>query len=52
MTNTIICKKCGTEIEVTEALTHQIEEKVIEATRIKLKEETENEIKLKFESQF
>ena len=52
MANTIICKKCGTEIEVTEALTHQIEEKVIEATRIKLKEETENEIKSKFESQF
>lgn len=52
MANTIICKNCGTEIEVTEALTHQIEEKVIETTRIKLKEETEKEVELKFVSKF
>lgn len=52
MANTIICKKCGTEIEVTEALTHQIEEKVIESTRVKLKEELEKEAEAKFESKF
>lgn len=52
MANTIICKKCGEEIEVTEALTHQIEERVIESTRIKLKEELEKEAEQKFESKF
>ncbi len=52
MANTIICKNCGTEIEVTEALTHQIEEKVIESTRIKLKQEIEKEAEVKFESKF
>ena len=29
MVNTIKCKKCGAEIEVSEALTHQIEEQVL-----------------------
>ena len=52
MAYTIICKNCGEEIEVTEALTHQIEEKVVKETKLKLQEEAENRIKEKFESRF
>jgi len=46
MAYTIKCKKCGTEIEITEALTRQIEEKVVEASKQKLQEEFERNKKL------
>jgi len=46
MAYTIKCKKCGTEIEITEALTRQIEEKVVEASKRKLQEEFERNKKL------
>ncbi len=29
MSNTVKCKNCGAEIEITEALKHQIEEAII-----------------------
>lgn len=37
--NTITCKKCGSEIEISEALTHQIEEQVLASINVKHKEE-------------
>lgn len=48
MANTIRCSKCGEEIEVTEALTHQIEEQVIATTRSKVLKETEEKLALQF----
>lgn len=44
--NTIKCKKCGTEIEVSDALTHQIEEQVLASLEIKHKKELEDATKL------
>lgn len=41
MSSTIKCKKCGNEIEVSEALKHQIEEQVLSAVDTKHKEELE-----------
>lgn len=56
--NTIICKHCGKEIEITEALLHQVEEKVkkevskdIEREIEKVRLETEEKTKKEFESQ-
>src|SRR3989304_1654214 len=37
--NTIKCKYCGREIEITEALQHQIEEKVLSDERLKHEQE-------------
>lgn len=62
MIQTIKCKNCGAEIEVSEALTHQIEEQVLSAlkakhsrelieVRKKAEEEAGKEALLKFESQ-
>ncbi len=42
MNNVIKCKKCGAEIEVSEALTHQIEEQVLLTLEIKHKKELED----------
>jgi hypothetical protein len=42
MTNTIKCPKCGAEIEVSEALTHQIEEQVLVSLESKHKVDIEN----------
>lgn len=39
---TIKCKNCGTEIEVSDALTHQIEEQVLASLEVKHKTELEN----------
>lgn len=39
--NTITCKKCGSEIEISEALTHQIEEQILASLDAKHKEELE-----------
>lgn len=39
MKNTIKCKKCGNEIEVSEALSHQIEEQILTSVEVKHKEE-------------
>jgi len=41
MNNTIKCKNCGKEIEVTEALKHQIEEQVLLSERIKHQKDLE-----------
>jgi hypothetical protein len=41
MKNTIKCKNCGAEIEVSEALTHQIEEQLTEVMASKHKKELE-----------
>ena len=41
MSSTIKCKKCGNEIEVSEALKHQIEEQVLSSVDVKHKEELE-----------
>lgn len=46
MTSTIKCKKCGNEIEVSEALKHQIEEQVLSSVDTKHKEEIETAKKL------
>ncbi len=46
MSSTIKCKKCGNEIEVSEALKHQIEEQVLSAVDTKHKEEIETAKKL------
>lgn len=46
MTSTIKCKKCGNEIEVSEALRHQIEEQVLSSVDVKHKEELETAKKL------
>lgn len=46
MNNTIKCKNCGAEIEVSEALTHQIEEQVLASLEIKHKKELEDAKKL------
>jgi hypothetical protein len=46
MNNTIKCKKCGAEIEVSEALTHQIEEQVLASLEIQHKKELEEVTKL------
>lgn len=56
--NTIVCKHCGKEIEITEALLHQVEEKVkkevsadvqkeIEKARIETEEKTRAEMEKK-----
>ncbi len=50
MINTIKCKNCGAEIEISEALTHQIEEEVITSTRIKLQKEMEEKLSVQFEN--
>jgi len=42
MKNTIKCPKCGAEIEVSEALTHQIEEQVLVSLESKHKADIEN----------
>lgn len=39
--NTITCKKCGSEIEISEALTHQIKEQILASLEVKHKEELE-----------
>lgn len=39
MANTIKCKNCGAEIEVSEALRHQIQEEVLSAVQKKHEEE-------------
>ncbi len=52
--NTITCKKCGSEIEISEALTHQIEEQVLAGLKIQHKEEladAEKKINRQFEIQ-
>lgn len=41
MTSLIKCKNCGTEIEVSEALTHQIEEQIVESLKEEHKKEME-----------
>lgn len=41
MKNTIVCKKCGSEIEISEALTHQIEEEVSATLVAKHKQDLE-----------
>lgn len=46
MNNTIKCKNCGEEIEVSEALTHQIEEQVLASLEAKHKKELEKVTKL------
>lgn len=46
MNNTIKCKNCGAEIEVSEALTHQIEEQVLASLEIKHKKELEDTMRL------
>lgn len=48
MTNTIKCDKCGNEIEVSQALTHQIQEDVI----AKEKDRLEKEAKTKAQEEF
>ncbi len=54
MTNTIKCQNCGAEIEITQALKHQIEEQVLASERLihkqeleKLKKDTEERIRQK-----
>lgn len=42
MTNTVKCPKCGAEIEVSEALKHQIEEQIIASLESKHKVDLEN----------
>ena len=49
MANTIKCKNCGEEIEVTEAITHQIEEEVIASTKLKMAGQMKKELKIQFE---
>ena len=44
--NTIKCKKCGSEIEISEALTHQIEDQILSSLEAKHKEELETATKL------
>lgn len=41
MTNTIKCPHCGKEVEVTEALKHQIEEQVLTSVSLKHKQDIE-----------
>lgn len=41
MASLIKCKNCGTEIEVSEALTHQIEEQIVESLKEEHKKEME-----------
>ena len=48
MANTIKCDKCGNEIEVSQALTHQIQEEVI----LREKENLEKEAKQKAQEEF
>lgn len=43
--NLILCPKCGEEIEVTQALKHQVEEQVLSAERTKHKAELEEVVK-------
>jgi len=50
MKNTIKCPKCGEEIEVNEAIQHQIEERVLSSTKIKLQEEADKKASEKFDS--
>ncbi len=50
MKNTIKCPKCGEEIEVNEAIQHQIEERVITSTKLKLQEEADKKASEKFDS--
>lgn len=45
MKNTIKCKNCGSEIEISEAIQHQIEESVLRDLSSKHKEELERAIK-------
>lgn len=52
MNNTIKCKNCGIEIEVSEALTHQIEEQVLASIEVKHKKELEEVQKLAEEKAF
>ena len=35
MLNTVKCPKCGQEVEISEALTHQIEEQVVASEKEK-----------------
>lgn len=44
--NTIKCKKCGSEIEISEALTHQIEDQILNTLEAKHKTELEEATKL------
>jgi hypothetical protein len=44
MKNTIKCKNCGAEIEISEAVTHQIEEQVVMALEAKYKKELDEEV--------
>lgn len=46
MNNTIKCKNCGEEIEVSEAITHQIEEQVLASIKTKHRKEIEDAKKL------
>lgn len=46
MNNTIKCKNCGSEIEVSEALSHQIEEQVLASIKADHKREIEEAKKL------
>lgn len=59
MATTFKCKKCGEENEISEAITHQIQEEVLSAERSKHQEEleqtkkrTEQEASRRFESQY
>ena len=46
MKNTIKCKTCGSEIEISEALTHQIEEQLLASLESKHKLDLET-VKIK-----
>ncbi|HET7098760.1 MAG TPA: DUF2130 domain-containing protein [Patescibacteria group bacterium] len=50
MKNTIKCPQCGEEIEVNEAIQHQIEEKVIASTKLKLQDEADRKASERFDS--
>lgn len=50
MANLIKCKNCGASIEVAEALTHEIEEKIIAQTKEKVKSEAQQQAFSEFKS--
>ena len=45
MVNTIKCKNCGAEIEVSEALTHKLEEEVLKTLEVKHARDVEEAVK-------
>lgn len=52
MNNTITCKKCGSEIEISDALTHQIEEQVLASLKAQHKKDLEEVKKIAEEKAF